>query len=355
MPNNSHIRVLIAEDSPTVRYHLARIINETPGLTVVGEAHNGEQVVAMAEELKPNVISMDINMPRMDGLQATRQIMAQCPTPVVVVSALVESDMELSFQAIQAGALAVVEKPPDRGHPNFEAKQRQLVKTLIAMAGVLVIHRRGSTDELNGTGKTVTVEKTADKLDADAPEVIAIGASAGGPGALSRLLHELPEELPIPVTIVQHMPHEFVSGLARWLNKVSPLRVEVAEDNAVLEPGVVNLSPGTSHLCVVRKDGQLVSRLMHERGPYRYQPSVDVLFQSVAVTCGQKSIGLILTGMGDDGVSGLLAMRQAGAHTFAQDEISSVVFGMPKAAIDRGAVGRVLPLSQLPQAIVKLL
>ncbi len=353
MPNDTDIRVLIAEDSPTVRFHLTRIINETPGLRVIGEARNGEEVVKLAQELRPDVISMDVSMPRMDGLEATRQIMMRCPTPVVVVTALIETDMELSFQAIQAGALAVVEKPPHRQNSAFAEKQRQLVKTLLAMAQVRVIHRR-VTGNLNGAGKVETA-KLVTRQERQKPELIAIGASAGGPGALRNLLRELPADLPVPVVIVQHMTQEFLPGLARWLDKEVPLKVQLAEDRAVLEPGVVNLSPGTSHLSVGRKGSLLTVHLIQEQGGYRYQPSVDVLFQSVAVACPQASIGLILTGMGEDGAKGLLAMRQSGACTLVQDQNSSIVFGMPKAAIDLGAAEQVLPLVSLPAAIMKLL
>jgi two-component system chemotaxis response regulator CheB len=329
------------------------MINESPGLRVVGEARDGHEAVLMVESLKPDVISMDINMPRMDGLEATRRIMTKQPTPVVVVSALVESDIDLSFQAIQAGALAVVEKPPDRNSPAFPEKQRQLVKTLVAMAGVKVIHRR-KTEDLNGSGdpkKTTQVTKQVHI----GPEVIAIGASAGGPSALSKLLAQFPSDLPVPILIAQHMPPEFITGLARWLNKMSPLEVKVAQDGVALKPGVVNLSPGTCHLAVSRKGTGLVTRFVHELGPHRYQPSVDVLFDSVAQVCGANAIGLILTGMGEDGAAGMLAMRQAGAHTLAQDEHTSIVFGMPGAAIERGAVEQVLPLSEIAEVMVKLL
>lgn len=347
------IRVLVADDSPTVRYHLTSMINETPGLRVVGEARDGHEAVLMTESLRPDVISMDINMPRMDGLEATRRIMAQYPTPVVVVSALLESDIELSFQAIQAGALAVVEKPPDRQNPTFAEKQRQLVKTLVAMSGVKVIHRR-QTDPLNGSASSLRETKVSARTRA-LPEVVAIGASAGGPSALSKLLHELPVGFPVPIVIAQHMPPEFIPGLARWLSKVSPLGVQVAKHGLVLEPGVVNLSPASSHLSVARNGKILEARLISEQGPHRYQPSVNVLFESVAEACGANAIGLLLTGMGDDGADGLLTMRRAGARTFAQDEHSSIVFGMPGAAIQRGGVEYILSLSELPDALLKLL
>lgn len=352
------VRVLVAEDSATVRWHLVDMINATAGLRVVGEARDGEEVLALVAQLRPDVISMDISMPRMDGLEATRRLMMQTPTPVVVVSGLVDKDMELSFQALKAGALAVVEKPPDRRNPTFEEKERLLVKMLMAMARVKVI-RRG-TDLLHSADTYTTQDAfhpeaaATTRYGISTPEIIALGASAGGPSALSNLLQLLPQQLPVPVVIVQHLPNEFIMGLARWLGKSSGWAVEVVEDGAILKPGVVHLSPGTAHLLVTRHAGQLVARLEADAGNYRYQPAIDLLFESIARTCGAGAVGVVLTGMGDDGAAGLLAMRQAGARTFAQDRQSSIVFGMPNAAIERGAVETVLPLVQLPAAIAKL-
>ena len=359
MLNAKHpIRVLVVDDSPTVRHYLVTLINETPGLEVVGEARDGDEALAMTAELRPDVISMDIRMPGVDGLEATRRIMNRHPTPVVIVSGLVEREVDLSFQALQAGALAVVEKPPYRHDPDFSAKQRQMVNTLMAMARVRVVRRWDSEPGQNGgvsetggaSGKRhITTERLRPK-----PEIIAIGASAGGPGALATLLHNLPVDFSVPIIITQHIPQEFVYGLARWLGKATALGIRVASENLTLEPGVIHLAPGSAHVIVARQGDKLVTRLIHEKGSYRYQPSVDVLFQSVANICGSAAVGIVLTGMGDDGAAGLLAMRNAGAHTFAQDEATSTVFGMPQAAIARGAVEHVLALSNLATTLSRL-
>lgn len=347
---NREVRVLIADDSATVRWYLTEVINATPGLRVIGEARDGAEVLTLVPQLKPDVISMDINMPRMDGLEATRRLMIQHPTPVVVVSGLLERDVELALQALQAGALAVVEKPPDRNHPAFTEKHRQLVKNLIAMSNVKVI-RRGQTAQLNAAA--VQSEYVPPYRSRIAPELIAIGISAGGPSALNTLLKLLPPKFPLPIIVVQHMSHEFILGLARWLGKSSGWTVRVASDGAILEAGVVHLSPGTAHLKVTRQSGRLIASLIAEQGNHRYQPSIDVLFHSVAQTCGAAAIGVIMTGMGDDGADGLLAMRQAGARTLAQDQTSSTVFGMANVAVEKGAVEDVLPLVKLPEAITK--
>lgn len=344
------VRVVLAEDSATIRHHLASLINATSGMCVIGEAGDGLEAVATVAHQKPDVVSMDVRMPGMDGLAATRQIMTECPTPVVIVSSLLERDIDLSFQAIEAGALAVVEKPPGRDDPAFASKQRRFLRTLLAMARVSVV-RRGSTARL----APPEAERPVKRKLRLAPEVIAIGASAGGPSALSRLLQGLPTDLPVPVVIVQHMPAEFSPGLARWLDKMLPMPVSLIEHGTRLTPGTVHLSPGDAHCIVTREQGVLMARLQHERGTYHYVPAVDVLFESVASTCGAAAIGIVLTGMGNDGARGLTAMHEAGAHTMAQDRHSSTVFGMPRAAIEAGAVQQVLPLVQIATAIRKLL
>ena len=347
------LRVLIAEDSATIRHHLVSVIDEVPGMEVVGQAKDGLEALALVAELKPDVISMDIRMPHLDGLEATRRIMMENPTPVVVVSGLVEQDIELSFQALRAGALAVVEKPPDRNNPEFAEKQQHLIKTLVAMAGVTVV-RRGQMGMLSGSSTSYVVETPAVKTGIT-PEVIAIGASAGGPSALSKLLGEFPEDMPVPIVVVQHISQEFVLGLARWLDKNIPLRVQVAKNGTVLEAGVVNLAPSGVHMKVVRKSHSLVVMLTKESEGQLHQPSVDVLFESVVDVCGSSALGLILTGMGNDGASGLLKMRQAGARTLVQDKESSTVFGMPAAAIECKAAEQIKSLADLPLAVLKLL
>lgn len=354
MNENPGIRVLVAEDSPTVRYYLTQIINDAPGLTVVGEARDGAEALVLAESLKPDVISMDIQMPRVDGLESTRRIMARCPTPIVIVSSLVEDEINLSFQAMEAGALAVVPKPPSRDKPTFNEHQKQLVTTLTAMSKVRVIRRWISSAPPVST-TVETQENAALQMPDVKVEVVVIGASAGGPGALSQLLAALPEKLSVPIMIVQHLPEEFVPGLTRWLAESASLPVRVAADGLILKRGVVYIAPGHAHLTVIRRGGTLVAHLLRTRGAHRYQPAVDVLFDAVAKTCGARAVGIILTGMGDDGAAGLLAMRAAGARTFAQDNVTSTVFGMPAAAIQAGAVEQILPLDEIPGALLKLL
>lgn len=348
------IRVVLAEDSPTVRHYLAGIIHASHDMRVVGEARNGKEAVRMVEDLRPDVVSMDINMPELDGLEATRLIMENTPTPIVVVSGLLDVDVHLSLQAIETGALAVVSKPTNQLNSGFDEQQQHLLTTLRAMSAVKVISRRRSHNR-KATGAESDINRPDSVAKLSRPELIVIGASTGGPAAILHFLREMDHPVSVPIVIVQHMPGEFINGLVLWLNSVTTGNVILAFDNMVIEKEMIILAPGDENLSIERRDGLLVTKLHKNDKQSRYLPSVDVLFKSVANTVGKRAVAIILTGMGDDGVQGLLAIRQAGGYTIAQDEASCAVFGMPRAAIEAGAVEKVLPLANLASKIKKML
>lgn len=342
------IRIILAEDSPTTRRYLSSIIAETPDMQVVGEARTGAEAVMMVAKLKPDIVSMDINMPDVDGLEATRQIMATHPTPVVVVSGLLDTDVQLSLQALEAGALAVVRKPPERNNPAYGDKKRELLTTLRAMSAVKVISRRSFPLALD-----------ASEIDAPeprrTPEIIAIAASTGGPSALSRLLQGFPDDCPIPIVIAQHMPQEFMLGLVKWLQESSRLNVQLVTDGMLLKAGHIYIAQGAAHLCIKQQDDTLIAKIVPDEAQSRYVPSADLLFQSIAKSCDANAIGIILTGMGDDGAVGLKAMREAGAHTIVQDEASCTVYGMPRAAIEADAALYIESLTTIAATVQNLL
>ncbi len=360
------IRVLVVEDSLTQRHQLVSLIQSAPGMAVVGQARDGLEAVQFVEELRPDVISMDIRMPRLGGLEATRQIMESFPTPIVIVSHA-SSDAQVAMQAMQAGALAAVEKPPMKGHPDYAARCDELVSMLRLMSGVRVIRHwsdpstravKGDTQELKADHslKAAAVsqpllKRQTGRLQGLQPEIVAIGASAGGPGTLARILGALPADFHLPILIVQHLTREFMPGLAEWLDRAGPLSVRLPTAGEMPHPGTVLVAPGSVHLRV-SADRRIV--LDSDRGVYRHHPAVDVLFDSVARHYGQSAIGIILTGMGDDGAAGLQALRQAGARTIVQDEATCIVFGMPAAAIALGAAEYVLPLDRIAPAILEL-
>ncbi len=351
-------RVLIVEDSPTQRLALTRLIESVPDLTVCGHAADGEQAVRLAEALRPDVISMDVMMPRLDGLNATRRIMAECPTPIVVVSSV--SASRDAMEILRAGALAAVEKPPAPTASDYAARCAEIIRLLRLMSAVRVI-RHWSPDSAHAPRPTALLSESGTGplrpnsapalLSRSRPAIVGIGASAGGPGALATVLSRLPADFPLPIVIVQHLSAEFVPGLAEWLDRSCPLNVRLASAGDVPTPGTIYVAPGNAHLRL-GTDRTLV--LDSRVGSYRHCPAVDALFESLADEYGVQAIGVVLTGMGDDGASGLRAMRNVGAHTIAQDEATCVVFGMPGAAIAQGAAEFILPLSSISGALQRL-
>ena len=342
------LKVLLADDSATARQALKYIILQADGMEVVGEAFNGRQAVEMAAALRPDVILMDIVMPEMDGLEATSEIMQYTPTPIVVVSSTVDGpETETAFQAIRAGALTVLPKPVGIGSSDYQRESRNLQNTVKAMAGVSVIHHRKYHSAKPQT--LPPVDATSMNIPAHLPEIVAIVASTGGPGALGEIVSLLPADFPLPIVIVQHITPDFLPSMIKWLDMVSLLSVSIASEGDSPRPGNVYLAPGNTHLSL---DHRRCFRFVDDIKA-RYTPSGNVMLQSVAQQYEANAIGIVLTGMGDDGAEGLRAMYHAGAYTIAQDEATSAVFGMPRAAIEMGGARQVLPLSDIPAALVE--
>jgi len=341
------IRVLVAEDSPTTRDLLVWILQSDPEIQVVGMARDGAEAVRLAARLRPDVITMDARMPEMDGAQATAQIMQQTPTPIVVASAnAIPQEIKISFDALHVGALAVVEKPVGPAHPHNEALCARLVTTVKLMAGVKVV-RRWSADTLKARRPIPPPEREHIRT-----AVVAIAASTGGPNALYQVLSTLPADFPAPILVVQHISHGFGQGLVEWLDRGSALSVRTARQREPLLPGQVLVAPDDRHL-TVGPDGHVLLR--SKPSGNGLCPAADPLFASVGKVYGQEALGVIMTGMGRDGVEGLKQLKAAGGKVLAQDEVSCVVFGMPKEAIHAGVVDRVVPLERLAVAIVEML
>jgi two-component system chemotaxis response regulator CheB len=342
------LNVLIVDDSPTTRMLLREAISATSDLRVVGEAVDGIQAVKLAAELRPNVILMDLIMPGMDGLAATREIMHDTPTPIVMTSASLDTqETNIAFRAIQAGALTTIRKPDGPRSPGYESQVAQLVSTLRAMAGVQVIHHWKRPDPLpaapaiNPTG-TLHFNAT--------PEIIGIASSTGGPAALNIILQNLPADFKLPIVIAQHISADFVPSLVSWLKTITALDVSLARAGDRPRPGSVYLAPGDMHLSIGHG-----GRFVLDQSNQHFVPSANVLLSSMAHHFGPRAIGIVLTGMGDDGARGLRAMYDKGAFTIAQDEATSVVYGMPQQALLMGAVRKVLPISAISPYLVKLI
>lgn len=341
------LRVLVVEDSPTVRAHLAAILASDPEIAVIGAAADGKEAIALCAEHRPDVISMDMMLPVMTGLAATEYIMAHCPTPILVVSASTNrGELFRTYDALAAGAVDVLEKPTGR-----EAEgewERRFLQTLKLVARIRVIHHpRARLRQL-----VRPVVPPPAEVPAEARAVVAIGASTGGPSAIVQILRALPNNFRLPILLVLHIGEPFGAALADWLDAQTGRRVAYPIEGEAMAgaAGRVVMAPPGRHLIV--QDGRLYTNRDPERHSCR--PSVDVLFESVARDCAAGAAACLLTGMGYDGAAGLLAIRQAGGLTIAQDEATSVIYGMPRAAVELGAAGRVLALGDIAACLASL-
>ena len=339
------IRVLVAEDSAVTREYLVHLLDGDPALEVIGQARDGQEAVELAEGLRPDVIVMDIEMPRMDGYEATRRIMEHAPTPIVTVSAH-SSELEArAFEALRAGALVLLNKPSGPGSPDSAASALRLVETVKLMADVKVVRRWAA----NGPVR----QPPPSRIGATRRiRIVAIGASAGGPPAVAEILAGLPAGLPCPILLVQHIAPGFAGGLAEWLGRSTPLDVKLAENDEPARGGTVYVAPDGVHLGI-EDNGRI--RLTTDAETDGFRPSATYLLRSLARSYGAAAVGVLLTGMGRDGAAGLLELRERGGVTIAQDKESSVVFGMPMEAIRLGAAEYVLPPKRISEAITTLL
>jgi two-component system, chemotaxis family, protein-glutamate methylesterase/glutaminase len=340
--SSSKIRVLIVDDSAIVRRALSEIVNAHPDLEVAGTASDPFVARDKILALRPDVITLDIEMPRMDGLTFLKKLMRYHPLPVVVISSLGQGSSRAAIEALQSGAVEVVAKP---GGPYSVSELRaELAGKIRAAAGARL--RPAETLRPPESGPIP-------RVNPNAPSLIAIGASTGGVEALRRVLVDLPAEMP-PIVVVQHIPAGFSAEFARRLDGMCRVRVKEAAEGDALQPGWVHVARGNFHLRIGGQAGCYRAEVADGPKVQFQRPSADVLFESVATHAGASAMGVILTGMGADGAAGMLAMKKAGAHNIAQDEASCVVFGMPQEAIRLGAVDQILPLDRIASTLVRL-
>jgi two-component system chemotaxis response regulator CheB len=346
------IKVLITEDSPVVRGYLKYILGSDPEIEVVGTAQDGEEAVRMVQIHKPDVVTMDIHMPKMDGFEATRKIMESNPVPIVIVSASWNpEEVDKTFRTMEAGAVAALEKPRGMGHPNSESSVKELVQTVKLMSEVKVVRRWSKYK----TGKAAAPEgpkvpepEVAPRLDT---QLVAIGASTGGPMVLQTILTNLPKDFRVPVVIVQHIAMGFLEGLRDWLHRGASMPVHIAEDKQQLAAGHIYLAPDGFQMGIDRYRKVALRKDVHD---HTLCPSVSYMFRFVSESFVDKAVYVLLTGMGRDGAEEMKLVRGKGAITIAQDRDSSVVHGMPGEAIKLGGATFVLPPEKIASKLVDL-
>jgi len=340
------VQVLVVDDSALMRKLISDLLESDPRIEVVDTARDGVEAIEKTCRLHPDVVTMDIQMPRMSGLDALSHIMGQCPTPVVVLTGL--TDPNLAFEALERGAVDFVLKPSGTISVDIYKVRQELVEK-VKLATLVNLRKV--------TAKIAPASPIALRAPPGTPgkRAVAVGASTGGPKALDHLLSSLPVGLPAPVLVVQHMPPGFTRSFAERLNQRSPLLVKEAEEGDAVLPGRAYVAPGDHHMLIERQGGREIIRLDKSPRVKGLRPSADVTMRSVADVYGAGSIGVVLTGMGSDGAEGLKAIKERGGVTIAQDRATSIIYGMPRAAVESGCVDKVLPLDKIPGEIVRLL
>ena len=347
------IQVLVVDDSPVATELLRHVLESDPQIKVARCAKNGAEAIAALAATRPDVITMDIEMPGMNGFEATRVIMETQPVPVVIVSASFDpADVAKAFDAMEAGAVAALEKPRGPGHPDHEAAARQLVATIKAMAGVRVVKRWPRARHAARTSAVATPPLPAVQTREQTIRIVGIGASTGGPPVLQTILAALPKPLPVAIVIVQHISAGFSQGLADWLAQSAGLPVQIARDGESIAAGHVYLAPDGMQTRIETRGRISCVADLPENG---MRPAASCLFRSLAENFGPAAAGVLLTGMGRDGADGLKLMRERGAVTFAQDKESSVIHGMPGAAIELGAAVHILSPERIAAVLADLI
>jgi two-component system chemotaxis response regulator CheB len=350
-PNKSQIKVLIVDDSAFMRTALSRMVASDTGLCVVGTAASGTEALQKVASLDPDVITLDVEMPGIDGLETLRRIMAQFPRPVIMVSSATVHEAEITLDTLEAGAFDYVPKHLSSTSLDVDHIREDLVAKIKAAA-----ERRIAKVDFNLQRKPPRAAQLPARQSSSlraSPVIVAIGISTGGPKALQDILPTLPKDLSIPIVVVQHMPPSFTAPFAQRLNKLCAISICEASDRESVRPGVVYIAPSGSHITVERPTGsRTVIRLSDKPENQSHIPSADVMMQSVADAFGSLAMGIIMTGMGSDGARGMDAIHRAGGLTVGQDEMSCGVYGMPRVCAEMGILDRVVPLLQIPEEIL---
>lgn len=347
------IKVLIVDDSAFMRNAISSMLSSDPEIKVLATARDGLEAIDRIKSLKPDIVTMDIEMPRMDGITALKHIMEECPVPVMMVSSLTVDGAKVTLEALELGAVDFIPKNLSDLSINIVKLKELIIEKVKAIARKGIVRRRPAVLAGKTAGPVEAPRIPARTIGDRKVGLVAIGTSTGGPRALQDIIPRLPKEFPVPITIAQHMPQAFTGPFAERLNQISQVKVKEAEEGETLKPGVVYIAPGRGHMRVKRERGiESVLRISEDKEDYIYHPSVDALMQSVSECFPGRALGVILTGMGNDGLQGLIALKKTGGRIFAQNEESCVVYGMPKAVVDAGIADKVLSLEEMAGEII---
>ena len=342
------VKVLIVDDSAFMRHTLTSLISDDPEIQVVGIARDGIEAVEKVAQLKPDLVTMDVEMPRMDGIEALKQIMSKNPVPVIMVSSLTTDSAKVTLEALEIGAVDFIPKNLSDLSVNIVKIKETLIEKIkkIGKKGLPAIKKVSSFKQLQ-------MPKTTNYTSHRRVNIVTIGSSTGGPTALQNIICKLPKDFPVPVLIAQHMPPAFTGPFAERLNHLSAVEVKEAENGESLKKGVVYIAPGRGHMSVFRrKITETTISITENKGNYIYRPSVDALMLSVVENFSGHVLGVILTGLGNDGLKGMKEIKNSGGRTIAESEATCVVYGMPKAVVESGVADKIVPIDEIAGEII---
>ena len=355
MPPKGRIRVLVVDDSALMRQFISDILKTDPRIEIAGTARDGRDALAQIKVLKPDIVTMDVEMPVMDGLQALDEIMKTNPMPVIMLSTMTQDGAETTLKALALGCVDFIGKPSGSISLNIKDIGREIIDKVIAASTAKVRPRGGISGMASRTlPQSSDFRRMVPPVSTGRRDIVAIASSTGGPMALSELLPKLPKNFPVPIVITQHMPKEFTGSFAKRLNESSQIEVVEGFDGLTLKPGRAVIAPGGSHLIVRRRAGTAICGLSDAPPVLSVKPAANIMFLSVADEYGGNVLCVILTGMGRDGTDGATALKRRGAYVIAESQKTCVVYGMPKAAADAGIVDEILPLNEIPDAMIRV-
>ncbi|MCS7214551.1 MAG: chemotaxis response regulator protein-glutamate methylesterase [Thermodesulfovibrio sp.] len=347
------IKVLIVDDSAFMRKAIATMLQEDSEIKVIGTARDGLEAIQMIQQLKPDIVTLDVEMPRMDGITALKEIMSKCPVPVIMVSSLTTEGAKVTIEALELGAVDFIPKNLAELSVNIVKIKGMLIDKIKTIAKRGIVKRKTpiKVPETKIEPPKIDIPKTRVSTERKVG-IVSIGTSTGGPKALQEIIPKLPKDFPVPIVIAQHMPPNFTKPFAERLDQLSQLSVKEAEEGEIIKPGVVYVAPGRGHMRLKRRGIETFISISEDREEFIYRPSVDVLMLSVAECFPGRSLGVILTGMGNDGAMGCKKIKETGGRIFAQNEESCVVYGMPRAVVEAGIADKVIPLEEMAGEII---